>query len=1396
MSDHPSRYKLNAYTRRRRRRRRRRQPRRRRRRRPTPPQTTTTETTTARKMASSLSLAPTTTCSSTETMAVSSPLPVYGVTPPDIASLKRVPPTTSTSQASPYMHLHPSPSSSSICAPIPLLPLTEFSRMHLEHATAHPPDSVLFPFLHGLEGNNDAQCSFFASTPATVASAAAGLVQDSSGRVIRPPRYRGLVWVLCDEDVQGELPQICTAPTRWEDDLTYDSDSSDYSTDQGELDNEFEFDYSPPQQPHDPQHFHPVVTPLASSDTSVMDVDPPSPPPNPNEEEHMHPIALRITTSDHPHHLSHDRRHSDASSSDSASTYASSSSSLTNSGSGSTSATSLPSPTCTSSPPCAAFPNIAQEDHSLLEAHSCSATTDSHSEAHDFKDPPILTSTFLPSQLIQPCQSTAENTTHFLLPTDNCVETTNWEFKPAIVPEGISLRNFGVQVPLYTSISDIVVYSPRGPSPAALRLAARFRCAVEKKRAERLQSWVRTRGEGGHVNTEDAYVTPEGFLKYGVYILDADAAAIKRQVPWMIMQRECDRTCASEIINGSFPQLAECYAPSGYPGRSTLCSCDYSWHHEHGSSAPTMPPDSQLRDPEIEPELIAAEPAAQVSEGREESSSPPRATYTRSRSHTHPYHPRDGQRAQRERQDIVQLSNGTSAPPPCPITLQDSVPAPINHFPHCSHSRSSSSHLIHTDPRAHRLHRCKRANTIDFAQREKEEMRDLTRASEIITVWGEGDELDHDATCWDPHAGQVFLGNTNDVPVWTPPSRKKRKAINKLRDTNASQNYQRHHEPLMDGSIERPSPFESDGNSPSLGRGFDICIECHEYAPLPSMAHLRAVEDHVRALEMHWIEHCQRMANKGGGMDLNNDEIPTRPPPHPSAIIHLPFPSSQNTIPSMLSSLIPVIRFLEGLITPGWLGGGCETNGTQTGAPRTPSKGPRLPSPWSSRSSHSSGPQNGGAGQTNGHAQANGNGHAHGIPIPTFPPPKYRPRPLKLLLYSSDGYTESSVPALCLLMAMKGLSLPEAYLEMQVVKRRSFFVYQAEVALLKKVEARLGMGSGQGRARSHSYRYRDRGLVATSGQWMSIPPEDPHSNSNLCLRPLMLNISPGGSSGMRCPAMPIAHSATMPNMLGVGAEEEVKPPPQSLLRRPRASTLPTFIPDHQSWFDDARFDGSFPSRVLPFLYLGNLNHASNAYMLHALGITHVVSVGECALVPPLQPSNTAGNLTPVPPLQWSSDAEFAAGQGLGGSGSLWIEEREGRIKVLDIKGVCDDGIDTLEHQLHPICTWIEKARQSGGQVLVHCRVGVSRSATVTIAYVMQYLGLSLVEAYLIVRSRRLSVLIQPNMRLLYNLLGWEVRLARERAGGDEIRLREELRKALSWSYLAREVHALNEKYLG
>jgi len=387
--------------------------------------------------------------SSASTMAVSPSPPVYGVAPPDIASLPHVCPTTSHLQPSHDSHLHPSSSPSTTTrAPVPLLSLAEFGRMHLEHATVHPPDSVLFPFLHGLEGDNDPQCAFFASTPSTAASAAAGLVQDSAGRVIRPPRYRGLVWVLCDEDIQGDLPQICTAPTRWEDDLACDSDSSDYSTDQAEPDLDLEFDAPAAGPSQHSRQLHPAVPPLAQPDPCAMDVDTP---PNPSEEPQMHPLALRIATSNNLHHLSHDRRHSDSSSSDSASTDGSSS---TNSGSGSTSATSLPSPLFPPSPSCAAYPNMCEEDH-LLDAHNGRITSDSHSEAQHIQDPPkptcppILTSTFLPSQLIQPCQSAPDN---FPLRTDDWLESTNCEFKPAIVPDGISLRNFGIQV-VSTSLS-------------------------------------------------------------------------------------------------------------------------------------------------------------------------------------------------------------------------------------------------------------------------------------------------------------------------------------------------------------------------------------------------------------------------------------------------------------------------------------------------------------------------------------------------------------------------------------------------------------------------------------------------------------------------------------------------------------------------------------------------------------------------------------------------------------------------------------------------------------------------------------------------------------------------------------------------------------------------------
>ena len=53
-----------------------------------------------------------------------------------------------------------------------------------------------------------------------------------------------------------------------------------------------------------------------------------------------------------------------------------------------------------------------------------------------------------------------------------------------------------------------------------------------------------------------------------------------------------------------------------------------------------------------------------------------------------------------------------------------------------------------------------------------------------------------------------------------------------------------------------------------------------------------------------------------------------------------------------------------------------------------------------------------------------------GIVAPRQNPTSTRPK--KVLIYSSDGYTESSVLALSLLMKEMALDLPGAYLELQV----------------------------------------------------------------------------------------------------------------------------------------------------------------------------------------------------------------------------------------------------------------------------------------------------------------------------------------------------------------------------
>jgi dual specificity MAP kinase phosphatase len=207
-------------------------------------------------------------------------------------------------------------------------------------------------------------------------------------------------------------------------------------------------------------------------------------------------------------------------------------------------------------------------------------------------------------------------------------------------------------------------------------------------------------------------------------------------------------------------------------------------------------------------------------------------------------------------------------------------------------------------------------HTINFPQREKDEMRELTRATEILTIQppDQGPKSAVDVHPWTPGLGQVFLGNVNDVPFF--PGNPSARGID-----------------LLDSSY----------NSPADGMGYDVCIECRLKAPRPALGFFFSAQEHLMELERRW----QASGGKG-----------PRPPPNAAAIVYLPFP-----LLPIVDEMILFLEFLEKLLKPS---------------------------------------------------------HQRGFG-----------RPAKILIWSSDGYTESSVLALSLLMAMRNMTLPEAYLELQ-----------------------------------------------------------------------------------------------------------------------------------------------------------------------------------------------------------------------------------------------------------------------------------------------------------------------------------------------------------------------------
>jgi hypothetical protein len=199
---------------------------------------------------------------------------------------------------------------------------------------------------------------------------------------------------------------------------------------------------------------------------------------------------------------------------------------------------------------------------------------------------------------------------------------------------------------------------------------------------------------------------------------------------------------------------------------------------------------------------------------------------------------------------------------------------------------------------------------------------------------------------------------------------------------------------------------------------------------------------------------------------------------------------------------------------------------------------------------------------------------------------------------------------------------------------------------------------------------------STSSQQQQQQQQQPTSSSTLIKTDMMEGIEHGYSNNSNEEDLTEVKSIQIELHDGETLEE-----PNTTATTMQEEQLKPFLrPGHEqafSWFYNPEFEGSFPSRILPFLYLGNLAHASNPRLLKSLGIQYVLSVGEEA-------HGLAGAEYA------SSSSSSAAGEGKGEEGAMEVEFQPKRFMVKLVDDMYDNGVDSLWRHLESCVDFVGK----------------------------------------------------------------------------------------------------------